>query len=194
MFECEGIPCRHMLAYFMKKQFVELPSEYILRRWTKSAKTSRVMDDLGGRVKEICDTPLLGRRQRLLQLACNMIDEAVVNEDDSKILEESLLSAQKKFTGKKHEREDEIGSTPEVPISLGSQYNFKEPFPVRYKGCGKRLKGGKEKSVKNGRRCNGCGLIGQSHDKRNCPKLLNSSSKDVSLNDDSINDIDSDDD
>ncbi|KAF7137311.1 hypothetical protein RHSIM_Rhsim07G0205700 [Rhododendron simsii] len=50
-------------------------------------------------------------------------------------------------------------------------------------GCGKRLKGGKEKAVKALRKCHGCGLTGQSHDKRNCPKLLNMSSQDVRLND-----------
>lgn len=80
-----------------------------------------------------------------------------------------------------------------MPISLGSQHNYKEPLAVRHKGCGKRLKGGKEKALKKPRRCTGCGLVGQSHDKRNCPKLLNRSSKDVTLNDDS-NDADDDDD
>lgn len=57
---------------------------------------------------------------------------------------------------------------------------YNEPSQVRAKGCGKRLKGGKEKALgkaKNSktRRCNGCGLIGQSHDKRNCPMIVNMS-------------------
>lgn len=121
---------------------VELPNKYILRRWSKSAKASRVMDDLGGAVKEISETSLLGRRRRLLQLACNLIDEAVVTEDDTKLLEQALLSTQK-------------------PISLGSQHNYKEPLPVR-------LKGGKEKALKKPR-----------------------SSKDVMLNDDDDDAIDS---
>ncbi|KAI8568306.1 hypothetical protein RHMOL_Rhmol02G0188100 [Rhododendron molle] len=56
---------------------------------------------------------------------------------------------------------------------------------VRAKGCGKRLQGGKERAVnKKSRKCNGCGLTGQSHDKRNCPKLLNISSQDVDDEDD----------
>ncbi|GAB2276607.1 hypothetical protein Dimus_011324 [Dionaea muscipula] len=52
-------------------------------------------------------------------------------------------------------------------------HGIKEPLPVRAKGCGKRMKGGKEKTVKKARRCHGCGLTGQSHDKRNCPALVN---------------------
>ncbi|KAF7132027.1 hypothetical protein RHSIM_Rhsim09G0092300 [Rhododendron simsii] len=56
----------------------------------------------------------------------------------------------------------------------------REPLKVRAKGCDKRLKGGKEKAVKKSRKCHGCGLLGQSHDKRNCPKLMNMSSQDAS--------------
>ncbi|KAF7151584.1 hypothetical protein RHSIM_Rhsim02G0163800 [Rhododendron simsii] len=78
----------------------------------------------------------------------------------------------------------------QVPSSLISQISLKEPLQVRAKGCGKRLKGGKEKAVKNRRKCNGCGLTGQSHDKRNCPKLMSMSSQDVRLTDDDDDDSD----
>lgn len=40
----------------------------------------------------------------LLQLACNVIDDAVVTEDDTKLLEQALLSTRKQFVGKKHGR------------------------------------------------------------------------------------------
>ncbi|KAF7124065.1 hypothetical protein RHSIM_Rhsim12G0117700 [Rhododendron simsii] len=43
MFECAEIPCRHILAYFSRMQIDDLPNEYILRRWTKSAKAMRAM-------------------------------------------------------------------------------------------------------------------------------------------------------
>lgn len=40
------------------------------------------------------------------------------------------------------------------------------------------MKVGKEKALANAknskaRRCNGCGKVGQAHDKRNCPMLTN---------------------
>ncbi|GAB2289825.1 hypothetical protein Dimus_024130, partial [Dionaea muscipula] len=51
-------------------------------------------------------------------------------------------------------------------------HGIKESLLVRAKGCGKRMKGGKEKTIKKARHCHGCGLTGQSHDKRNCPALV----------------------
>ncbi|KAK3221720.1 hypothetical protein Dsin_008745 [Dipteronia sinensis] len=52
------------------------------------------------------------------------------------------------------------------------QQVYNEPLVVTAKGCGKRLKRGKEKGKNKandrGRRCNGCGKVGQAHDKRNC--------------------------
>ncbi|XP_073015699.1 protein FAR1-RELATED SEQUENCE 5-like [Primulina eburnea] len=37
-FQFEGIPCRHMLAFFRINQVFHLPDQYILKRWTKDAK------------------------------------------------------------------------------------------------------------------------------------------------------------
>ncbi|XP_015893393.3 protein FAR1-RELATED SEQUENCE 9-like [Ziziphus jujuba] len=55
--------------------------------------------------------------------------------------------------------------------------SLKDPSQVRAKGCGRRLKRGKEIAIKTakyrGRRCNGYEKIGESHDKRNYP-ILNS--------------------
>ncbi|XP_020252186.1 uncharacterized protein LOC109829493 [Asparagus officinalis] len=78
------------------------------------------------------------------------------------------------------------------------QSSFNEPNQVRAKGCGKRLKGGKEKAMariknKRERRCHGCGKVGQSHDKRNCPALTNPSSTCVDVNLQEGNEISSED-
>ena len=55
--------------------------------------------------------------------------------------------------------------------------SLKDPSHVRAKGCGRRLKGGKEKATNaakyRGRRCNGCGKIDQLHNKQNYPVLNN---------------------
>lgn len=200
MFEFDGIPCRHLLAYLFRMQIRELPTEYILQRWTKTAKAGRVMDDLGSGVREICNSSLLVRRQGLFQLACTVIDDAVLDEEESEVVREGLESTQKKLALMRISRTEggmshievplSLGS--QVPFSLGSQHNLKEPLQVRAKGCGKRLKGGKEKAVKNKRKCNGCGLTGQSHDKRNCPKLMSMSSQDVRLSADDDDDDDDD--
>ncbi|KAF7140638.1 hypothetical protein RHSIM_Rhsim06G0086700 [Rhododendron simsii] len=172
MFDFDGIPCRHMLAYFSRMQMMELPTKYILRRWTKSAKTSRVMDDLGSVEKEICDRSILVSRQGLFQIACNVIDNGVLDEEGTEVVSKHLLLAKDELAVLRSSREPRPASGMEMCMSHGSQHTFKEPVQVRANGCGKRLKGGKEKAVKKSRKCHGCGLTGQSHDKRNCPMLL----------------------
>ncbi|KAF7151279.1 hypothetical protein RHSIM_Rhsim02G0126800 [Rhododendron simsii] len=155
-----------------RMQIEDLPNEYILRRWTKSAKAMRVRDDLGPGMKEICDKSLLERRNRLFKLASTLIDEAMITEDGTEFVEEHLSLGHKNLCDMKKLSQDGERSAIQVPIirDLG----LKEPLQVRAKGCGKRLKGGKEKVAKKAKHCHGCGLTGQSHDKKNCPKLLSS--------------------
>lgn len=45
----------------------------------------RVIDDLGGGVKEICNTSLYVRRNSLFQLASNVINDAVLTEDETQL-------------------------------------------------------------------------------------------------------------
>lgn len=202
MFESDGIPCRHMLAYFTTMQIRKLPEQYILRRWTQSAKAGRVRENLVGGLKEICDTALVVRRSKIFKRASNVIEDAVLTEAGTAIMDEALEFAEKKLAALKIGSNDgdgdgdAEGSAIDV-TTLASQHSCKEPLPVRSKGCGKRMMGGKEKAVKKAvkkaRRCNGCGLTGQSHDKRNCPKLLGLSSQDVRFDDDDDDDDDNDD-
>ena len=49
---------------------------------------------------------------------------------------------------------------------------YNEPAHVMMKGRAKKLRSSKEKATK-GRLCKGCNKHGVSHDKRNCPVLLN---------------------
>lgn len=39
MFECSGIICKHILSVFRTKNVLTLPSHYVLKRWTREAKT-----------------------------------------------------------------------------------------------------------------------------------------------------------
>nr|GMD40712.1 protein FAR1-RELATED SEQUENCE 5-like [Ipomoea batatas] len=59
-------------------------------------------------------------------------------------------------------------STPSVAVSI------KPPIVAKNKGSGRRLKGGKEKSMQSnlirGRKCHGCDKR-DGHDSRNCPIL-----------------------
>ncbi|KAJ8762411.1 hypothetical protein K2173_007571 [Erythroxylum novogranatense] len=44
MFEFSGIICRHILAVFRVTNVLTLPSRYILKRWTKNAKSGVILD------------------------------------------------------------------------------------------------------------------------------------------------------
>ncbi|CBI24361.3 hypothetical protein VitviT2T_008699 [Vitis vinifera] len=48
MFEYSGILCRHVLTVFTVTNVLTLPSHYILRRWTRNAKSGVGSDDRGG--------------------------------------------------------------------------------------------------------------------------------------------------
>ncbi|KAL2525810.1 Protein FAR1-RELATED SEQUENCE [Abeliophyllum distichum] len=62
-----------------------------------------------------------------------------------------------------------IGSMRHNITTHEQSHTIHDPCVVRAKGCGKRLKSSKEKSMSRGNRQ--CGICGQhGHDKRTCPK------------------------
>ncbi|KAL5769859.1 hypothetical protein ACOSP7_014013 [Xanthoceras sorbifolium] len=119
-------------------QVAFLPSHYILKRWTKAAKCDVVVDDKGTEISDFQGKSMLTRRTRLFQLASNVIENVVGSEEACKILEDDLNNVLSKV--KSVVRSDNISerhnSTP---------YIYNEPLAVKAKGCGKRLKGGKER-------------------------------------------------
>ncbi|GAB2297843.1 hypothetical protein Dimus_031929, partial [Dionaea muscipula] len=159
----------------------DLPIEYILHRWTKSAKVMRVKGGLGVSRNEVS---LLERRFKLFKLASTVIDEAICIEDATSYVEEVLSRTQTNLLQMRaaSDDRDRSGKTlSSVRDHISQEVTLKELLQVRAKGCGKRLKGGKKKAIKKPRCCTGCGLSGQSHDKWNCPKLLNASAQSIRL-------------
>lgn len=188
-FEWEGIPCRHMLHYLIfRKQYTKLPSKYILNRWTKGAKRVKLMEGSGVNMEDGGDRGLLVRRNELYQLFASVVDMAVVSVEGTELLKGELMSIQCRMKSQ---------SIPDGSNNLGIGSNnlgigsnnlgigtrsttitsppvLLEPNKVRAKGSGKRIKGGKEKTMEqNLRKCHACNKWGQSHDKRNCPQKLN---------------------
>ncbi|XP_024046751.1 protein FAR-RED IMPAIRED RESPONSE 1-like [Citrus clementina] len=96
-FESKGIPCKHILAYFHRKQFKYLPDQYILKRWTKSARCDKVIGDGGLEIEDCSQNSILMRRTALFQLASNVIDKAVISEEASKILMDDFENSLRKI-------------------------------------------------------------------------------------------------
>ncbi|XP_020270897.1 protein FAR1-RELATED SEQUENCE 5-like [Asparagus officinalis] len=178
-FESAGIVCTHIISYLMKFDAEILPDKYILLRWTKSAKSGTVHDDNGMQIT--LDNHYLLTRSQFIQSSLDLVDKSL--EQIDQFLSSHMVSGRtvaKSFTEKSNQMSCNLmDDGTSVQDSCTFQNSFNEPDQVRAKGCGKRLKGGKEKAMaraknKKDRRCHGCGKVGQSHDKRNCPALTNS--------------------
>ncbi|XP_020262007.1 protein FAR1-RELATED SEQUENCE 5-like [Asparagus officinalis] len=150
-FESAGIVCTHIISYLMKFDAEILPDKYILRRWTKSAKSGIVVDD-----KETRKMFTNGVR--------------IINEQIDQFISSHMVSGRtvaKSFIEKNNQMSSNLmDDGTSVEDSCTFQNSFNEPDQVRAKGCGKRLKGGKEKAMaraknKKDRRCHGCGKVGQ---------------------------------
>ncbi|XP_062005917.1 protein FAR1-RELATED SEQUENCE 5-like [Rosa rugosa] len=188
-FQSEGIPCRHILGYLLKVQEVDyLPDQYILKRWTKVANAT-IVKDLDGLV--ITDTnALVVKRSKLFHHASLVIDKVLTSPDEAQTMFiealDSVLDKLKQMQVNSSERAS-IGK--KLPSDVQHRYN--EPKIIKAKGSGKRLKKTKEKTERkrsSTRKCHGCGLYGQLHDKRNCPAL--SMPKDSSLLDEYVEEDD----
>lgn len=137
-FQFEGIPCRHMLAFFRIKQVFRLPDKYSLKRWTQDAKLGasylmaeqNVIDDL-----ERC---LMSIHLRLSCKSSALIDIAYLTEEGTNFLVERFDDIDSKM------KEMNISRT----IISGSQsrrvmrgaVGVIDPSEIRTKGCGKRFK------------------------------------------------------
>ncbi|CAL8084733.1 unnamed protein product [Prunus armeniaca] len=172
MFESLGIPCSHTLAYLHKiRQLHELPDQYILKRWTRSARFDLMVDNDG--VEISIDNSLIGKHSALFQRYSLVIDKVILSDKASQIFCEALDSLIEWIKPLLHGAEEVL---PFARRSIAFETSLNEPDPAKEKGSGKRLKGRKELARENykGRRCNGCGKYGQAHDKRNCPMLQKS--------------------
>ncbi|XP_020254264.1 exocyst complex component EXO70A1-like [Asparagus officinalis] len=187
-FESAGIPCTHIISYLMKFDAEILPDKYILKRWTKTAKSGTVVDNKGMQITS--DNSYLLTWSQFIQSSLDLVDKSLVCEETRTMFTDGLRSINEQisqflssrmavmsFTEKSNSIGSNIIGDGDGTSAHGScQNSFNEPDQVRAKGCGKRLKGGKEKAMariknKRERRCHGCGKVGQSHDKRNCPAL-----------------------
>ncbi|XP_073121347.1 protein FAR1-RELATED SEQUENCE 5-like [Henckelia pumila] len=181
-FDFEGIPCRHVLSFFRINQVSQLPYKYILKRWTRDAKDG-VIHVMGE--ENISDDPerfLMSRHARLSYKASILIDDASLTDEGTKFLEEQFnyISGKIKNMNNCRTFPNEI----QMKRTRDETPRIIDPSEVRTKGCGKRLKSSKEKSISKTRIFHGCGLRGVAHDKRNCPNLHDGSTVDNQHNND----------
>ncbi|KAL3624704.1 hypothetical protein CASFOL_031372 [Castilleja foliolosa] len=77
LFDYSGIVCRHVLSVFRAKNVLMLPSEYVLRRWTRNAKTcvGESMGEMGFESGSDFQESRMVRRGNLRQEAIKFVEE-----------------------------------------------------------------------------------------------------------------------
>ncbi|XP_074560767.1 protein FAR1-RELATED SEQUENCE 5-like [Curcuma longa] len=181
-FEFDGIPCRHMLAFFRINQVFHLPEKYILKRWTKDAKVGVIFPVGEQNISDDPERNLISRHSQLSYKASVVIDDASLTEEGTNILKEQLEYVHNIIQDLNISKK--CNNVSQRKTSTDGTRDIIDPSSVRTKGCGKRLKSSKEKSIPKSRLCHGCGHRGVSHDKRNCPLLQQGSSIDIHHNTD----------
>ncbi|KAL2531252.1 Protein FAR1-RELATED SEQUENCE 5 [Abeliophyllum distichum] len=143
----------HSFLFLKKKQVLLLPDKYILRRWTKNAKfvaveyPSASISDGGS-----CSSSLFSRYGMLAHKSSLLVDDASLTDARTSLLMEEFATL--------HLRIKAIDDGGNIGLSRNRNKNTEEritihdPSFVRAKGCRKRLKSSKDKSMaKNIRRC-----------------------------------------
>ncbi|KAL2518731.1 Protein FAR1-RELATED SEQUENCE [Abeliophyllum distichum] len=132
---------RHrLLTYYAEK--------YILRRWTKNAKVSVCEDSSTGISDDgSSSTSLMSRHRMLAHKSSLLVDDAALTDARTTFLIGEFESL--------HVRIKEIDDGGNVAVAFNrsrsknreESHAIHDPCLVRAKGCGKRLKSSKEKSL-----------------------------------------------
>lgn len=99
MFESTGILCRHVLNVFKVTNIFMLPSHYILKRWTKNAKSEVVLDEHGVEVQGNSRTSMILRYNDLCHRSSKFSDEGARSFESYKVAVRALQQAFKEVVG-----------------------------------------------------------------------------------------------
>lgn len=102
MFEFSGIICRHVLAVFRAKNVLTLPSQYVLKRWTRNAKSGGAVDERASELPSNSRESLTVRYNNLRQEAIKFVEEGAKSIHIYNVAMDALQVAAKKVaTAKK---------------------------------------------------------------------------------------------
>ncbi|XP_027062786.2 protein FAR1-RELATED SEQUENCE 5-like [Coffea arabica] len=92
-FQFTGIFCSHILKVFMMRNIVKIPSEYILKRWTRKGKTGFFGDEDSTVDTNNLDPKLVSsmRYRELCRIYVQLATRAAETEETYKIAKDSLL-------------------------------------------------------------------------------------------------------
>ncbi|TKY70217.1 FAR1-RELATED SEQUENCE 5 [Spatholobus suberectus] len=79
MFEFSGLVCRHILTVFRVTNLLTLPSHYILKRWSRIAKSGVILDECTTNFSNCAQESLTIRYNNLRHEALKYVDEGVTS-------------------------------------------------------------------------------------------------------------------
>lgn len=98
MFEHSGIICRHILAVFRAKNVLTLPSQYVLKRWTRNAKTGALLDEPASELPSSSRESVTVRYNNLRQEAIKYVEEGAKSIQTYHVAMKTLQEAAKKVS------------------------------------------------------------------------------------------------
>lgn len=102
LFEYSGIICRHILSVFRAKNVLTLPSQYILTRWTRNAKSGEPVSVSAPELPTDAQDPIIARCNNLRQEAIKFVEEGAKSIHIYNVAMDALQEAAKKVaTAKK---------------------------------------------------------------------------------------------
>ncbi|XP_042443240.1 protein FAR1-RELATED SEQUENCE 5-like isoform X1 [Zingiber officinale] len=151
-YDFAGILCSHILKVFTMKNIMEIPSEYILKRWTRKAKdgyfgVTELVANKGSLDPKTCKSM---RYKELSGLYVQLVTKAAEREDTYKVVKDGLLSMFQMVDERLQVNE------PTVQHSIEREFEIGEGNSLGVKGIktkkkvisGKRLKSGLDKISK----------------------------------------------
>ncbi|KAF8409870.1 hypothetical protein HHK36_002388 [Tetracentron sinense] len=95
MFEFSGLLCRHVLTVFRVTNVLTLPSHCVLKRWTRNAKSSVILEERANDMLNSCRESLTVRYNNLRHEALKYVDDGVKTIDVYNIAMGALQQAAK---------------------------------------------------------------------------------------------------
>lgn len=102
-FESSGILCKHVLAVFFCNGAILLPEHYILKRWTKKAKSGIVVDERDVETQSYCQQSPTSRYRDLFRDALKVAEKGAASVETYKIAKDVLFKAFSEIIGLEEE-------------------------------------------------------------------------------------------
>ncbi|XP_031473146.1 protein FAR1-RELATED SEQUENCE 5-like [Nymphaea colorata] len=107
MFESSGILCKHVLIVFRMNNILTLPPHYILKRFTKNAKSDVVVDGSGIEIQRDNKEFLAQRYTDLCQRAIKLVEDGMASVESYRM---AILALDKAF--------EDIGGGNKAPVAV----------------------------------------------------------------------------